>query len=328
MKPIQTLVFACAGLALTAIPAAEAQRSNGAPIAQGITTGDIAATVDRLRSANAEALSRIADLEAERAQTIGRIETLEFLLSESNDEINRLNVENVEVGKRLREYEDNFEAMEARIASLEEALQRLTYSGGYAGEYVGEYVGEGDVGTEGEPLPPGVVRRTEIDPDGNTRTVWVRTVTVPEEGSGLPEGTLGQLPASQLPGEAGALFTEAKNRLLRFDYDGAQVAFQSFLTQFGNDPQAAEAQYWLGEVYYQQGAYPESGQAFTEMLRKYPDDERAPVALVKLARSLRLIGETENACKALATLPKRYPDASPVTQNIANVERVRSACDG
>ena len=49
------------------------------------------------------------------------------------------------------------------------------------------------------------------------------------------------------------------------------------------------------------------------MIRSYPDDPRAPDALVKLARSMRLIGDKQKACVALDTLPKRYPNASGVT---------------
>ena len=143
----------------------------------------------------------------------------------------------------------------------------------------------------------------------------------------MPQGSLGTLPASSLPGEAGPLFAEAKSRLLQFDYPGAELAFRSFLSQFSDDPQAGEAQYWLAEVLYQQEAYPESGDANTDMIRSYPDDPRAPEALAKLARSMRLVGDTEQACNALNLLPQRYPNASGVTRNLAAGERVRSGCD-
>lgn len=72
---------------------------------------------------------------------------------------------------------------------------------------------------------------------------------------------------------------------------------------------------------------PKSGAAYTTMIRSYPDDPRAPDALVKLARSMRLIGDKQKACVALDTLPKRYPNASGVTRDLAAVERTRSGCD-
>lgn len=339
MTRLLTVLLAGSVLTFAAGPGADAQ-ARGAPIAQGVTSGEAAATVERLRAAMAEQSTQIAALEAERARTTGRIETLEFLLSETNDELNRLRVENGEIGNRLQEYEDAIAALSARVASLETASSAAGYAGGELGDDAsdtGETVTIDDQGRR-------VVRRTVTIPGpqagaansastpqqtpNSTPAATTRTVTATtSSGSGLPEGSLGTIRASQLPGESGALFSEAKSRLLRFDYDGAEEAFDAFLTQFGDDPQAGEARYWMGEVLYQQGAYAESGATFTEMLRAHPDDERAPDALVKLARSLRLIGESEKACAALAALPKRYPNASSVTQNIANVERVRSACE-
>ncbi len=144
--------------------------------------------------------------------------------------------------------------------------------------------------------------------------------------SGLPEGSLGTLSASQLPGESGALFAEAKARLIRLDYAGAEEAFQTFIDQFGKDPQAGEAHFWLGEALHQQQAYAESGAAYTTMIRSYPDDVRAPDALVRLARAMRFLGESPKACTALDTLPKRYPNASKVVRDLAAVERTRSGC--
>ncbi|MEM8615726.1 MAG: tol-pal system protein YbgF [Pseudomonadota bacterium] len=185
--------------------------------------------------------------------------------------------------------------------------------------------------------PTRIVRRTVTGgnsaPQGPEQQVALTgTTPVASAGSGDFEtpptaGTLGTIPASALPGEAGPLFAEAKSRLLQFNYAGSEQAFRAFLDQFGDDPQAGEAQYWLGEVLYQQEAYAESGTAYTQMIREYPDDPRAPEALAKLARSMRLVGDSDRACQALDLLNDQYPDASGVTRTLAAGERVRSGCD-
>ncbi len=310
------------GLAALHAPDASAQRQ-GAPISQGVTSGELANTVDLLRRSNAEAQTRIAELEAEKAQLTGRVETLEFLLSENSDELNRLQVDIQEVGKRFAEYDE-------KIASLEAELQTALEGGPSPYTSVRRSDGASGTTTTTTTTRPGTVTRRVITPSDGGQGSTPSSAGPSESSTGgltPPEGNLGTIRASQLPGEAGPLFAEAKSRLLRFDYAGAQTAFQAFLDQFGDDEQAGEARYWLGEVLYQQGQYEQSGAAFTQMLRNHPDDARAPEALVKLARSLRLVGETEKACVALDTLPKRYPDASAVTQNFANVERLRSNCD-
>jgi tol-pal system protein YbgF len=317
-------------LAVSFVQGAQAQRvDRSAPVTQGVTNAELSATVERLRTANSDMLGQIMDLEAASADLTGKVETTEFLLSQTQDELNRQQIENDRVGKALADTISRLDKLESRLRALESAAASPTLAGG-----------EGDVTV----LPDGttVVRRVVSSGQEGAASGTAPTSTSGTQATGTPsragvtrsvivgepQGSLGTLPASALPGEAGPLFAEAQARLLKFDYEGAEIAFEAFLEQFGDDPQAAQARYWLGEVLYQQGAYAESGAAFTEMLRAAPDDPRAPEALVKLARSLRLVGEPQKACTALTTLAKRYPNASTVTRDLAQVETVRSACAG
>lgn len=184
--------------------------------------------------------------------------------------------------------------------------------------------------------PTRIVRSDDAGDTQTTQTVSasepapVIKAAMPDDGTGLrelPTGTLGTIPASALPGQAGSLFAEAKSRYVRFDYAGAENSFRKFIEAFGNDPQAGEAHYWLGEALYNQKAYAESGSAYTTMIRSYPDDPRAPDALVKLARTMRILSENPRACLALDTFPKRYPNASGVARDLAAVERTKAGCD-
>ena len=144
---------------------------------------------------------------------------------------------------------------------------------------------------------------------------------------GQESGSLGTLPASDLPGEAGPLFELGKNRLLNFDYGGAEAAFRGFLDEFGEDPQAGEAHYWLGEILYHQGNYAGSARFLTTFVRDYPSDARRGEGVVKLARALREVGETEQACAFLGRLKQVDPDASARTVEAANVQSQLAGCN-
>lgn len=279
-------------VALTCAAPAIAQR---APITQGATSGDLAASNSQLRQSVAEMRVQINNLKADNSALNGQLETLEFLLSQSRDEINRLQGDDKAIADLIGRLEETIDSQDARLSALE-SQQAV-----------------------GGPSAP---RSFVTDP-----------AATEDEGSAGPAGLetrqtrpLGTLPASSLPGDAGPLFADAKSKLLRYDYAGAEASFRAFIDQFGGDAQAGEAQYWLGEVLYQQEAYAESGAAYTDMIRNYPDDPRAPDALVKLSRSMRLVGDPAAACAALGQLPRRYPDASGVTKNLAAVERSRSGC--
>lgn len=308
---------------------AQAQRQ-GANISQGVTSGDLASSVDSLRASNAELRVRLTGLEADRADLDGKVETLEFLLSQSRDQINRMQTDDAEIGNLIGRLEDRLAAQDTQIKSLQTRLDQMTADDlGQASVDMGLTRAPSSLSEASEQAEASVQpMSTTSGPTRIVRRVENGEVTATTSSSdSLPQGTLGTISAAALPGEAGPLFAEAKSRLLQFDYAGAENAFRSFLDLFQDDPQAGEAQYWLGEVLYQQEAYSESGQAYTQMIREYPDDPRAPEALAKLARSMRLVGDTEKACSALDILPQRYPDASGVTRNLALGERVRSGCD-
>lgn len=327
--------------ALTFVPPSDAQRRQ-AEIVQGVTSGELAGTVEELRLSNAELRARMTGIESDKARLNGKLETLEFLLSESRDEVNRMQSDDAELQRLITRLESRLSEQEDTIATLQSELDALrpepaflsntgsapqtsfSQSVDLASSENGAAVLDAEEGVSIASVsgPTRIVRREETLA-GEAGEI----VQIGPDGQPLPQGSLGTLPASALPGEAGPLFAEAKSRLLQFDYAGAEVAFRSFLTAFQDDPQAGEAQYWLAEVLYQQEMYPESGAAYTDMIRTYPDDPRAPEALAKLARSMRLVGDTAQACNALELLPQRYPNASGVTKNLAAGERVRSGCD-
>ncbi|MEO0818271.1 MAG: tol-pal system protein YbgF [Pseudomonadota bacterium] len=324
------LVCASAGL-LLAGPA----QSQSAPIRQGVTSGDLAAQIDsqteQLRRSNAELRLQLGDMEREVAQLTGKIETLEFLLSQTRDEVNRMQGDDKAIGDALREIEDKLASMDRRMESMNERVANASTQAG-ARTLSSATTAPGEQTVIVRNADGSVTRRVISSSSTETESVDEADQTPselsPASANGpIQTGSLGTISATELPGEAGPLFAEAKARLLQFDYAGAEAAFSSFLDAFGEDEQAGEAQYWLGEVLYQQEKYVASGQAYTEMIRSYPEDPRAPDALVKLSRSMRLVGETERACAALDALPTRYPEASGVTRNLAAVERTRSGCD-
>ena len=334
-----SLVLVLVFTAFAMAPSSDAQRRQ-AEIIQGTTSGELAATVEDLRVSNAQLRARMTGIESDKAQMTGKLETLEFLLSESRDQINRMQGDDAELQRLVTRLEARLSEQDATIADLNRQIAALRPEPAFLSSDAGsidaqqEPVDEGRiVSTMAAPTFP-----TEQETTGPTRIIRRVENTADEQvgeaitqtgprAQPLPQGSLGTLSASALPGDAGELFAEAKSRLLQFDYAGAEDAFRAFLTQFGDDPQAGEAQYWLAEVLYQQEAYPESGAAYTDMIRSYPDDPRAPEALAKLARSMRLVGDTQQACNALDLLPQRYPNASGVTKNLAAGERVRSGCD-
>ncbi|WP_300377746.1 tol-pal system protein YbgF [Henriciella sp.] len=288
---------------------------------RGTTSGGLSSEVASIRQQNADLRLEVSRLQNEVNGLNGKIETLEFLLSQSRDEAARLQEDDARIGSAIESLDTENERLDERVKELEadlESLADMVQSRDVA-------VRTGEASDAGQAEDEAADEEAEQDAERSSQ----RTASS-SAGEGRDpdyQGSLGTLQASNLPGEAGPLFADAKTKLLNFDFEGAENAFRAFLEQFGDDPQAGEAQYWLAEALFQQEAYAESGQAYTKMIRTYPDHSRAPDALVKLARSMRLVGDMEKACNALSILPEQYPDASGVTKNLANLERTRADCD-
>jgi tol-pal system protein YbgF len=118
----------------------------------------------------------------------------------------------------------------------------------------------------------------------------------------------------------------ATNLIQRGQYDQAEEALRSFIQQHPKDALTGNAQYWLGETYYVRNDFKNAAVAFAEGYQKYPDSQKAPDNLLKLAMALGQQGQKENACVALRQLEKRYPDASANVKDRATRAKKNYSC--
>lgn len=137
---------------------------------------------------------------------------------------------------------------------------------------------------------------------------------VPASPAPAPRGT--PSPANSSP-DALAAYDAALGMLRRGEYLQAEAALKSFLSTYGNDRLAGNAQYWLGETYYARGNYEASAQAFLTGVKTYPDGAKAPDTFLKLGISLVQMGQKDKGCQVLRELPTRYPDAAATIKSRA-----------
>ena len=133
-------------------------------------------------------------------------------------------------------------------------------------------------------------------------------------------------PTAALSGSARDEYDLAYGYILTGDYGLAEQGFQSWLAAFPNDPQAADARFWLGESQYQQGEYREAANAFLNVYQTAQQSAKAPDALLKLGMSLAALGERQAACATLAEVPNKYPQAAPAVLSRVNDEAGRIGC--
>jgi len=136
-------------------------------------------------------------------------------------------------------------------------------------------------------------------------------------------GALATLPPTATPRDE---FDLAYGYVLRKDYDLAEQGLRGFLKKYPGDPRAADANYWLGETFFQRHKYPDAAQLFLLVSRDHPTTAKAPDALLRLGQSLAQMGEKDAACGTLAEVSRKYPRAALSVRQAVEREQKRVHC--
>ena len=115
-------------------------------------------------------------------------------------------------------------------------------------------------------------------------------------------------------------------RLEEGDYAGAEQALSQYIEFNPGAPDLGVMHYWLGEARYVRGQFNGAAESYIASMRAAPRGERAPDALVKLAASLREVGQVAEGCNALASFAGQFPNASQLAKDKAAREAARTGC--
>jgi tol-pal system protein YbgF len=149
----------------------------------------------------------------------------------------------------------------------------------------------------------------------------------PAQAAAAPAAAAVQLPAG--PPEiqyefAYGLYQQAVQD--RGEFGGAEQALRSFVAANGSHRLAGDAQYWLGETFYARRDWTNAAGAFAEQFRRFPQNVKAPDALLRLGQSLGQLNRKQDACGTLGELERRYPAATQSIKIAATRERTRLQC--
>lgn len=90
-------------------------------------------------------------------------------------------------------------------------------------------------------------------------------------------------------------------------YDRALEALAAFLVRWPDHPNAENAMYWRGEVYYAQGEYLRAAEQFDAVLARFGGVNKGPDALLKLGMVHDRLGAPERARGYWNRLRSEYP---------------------
>jgi tol-pal system protein YbgF len=107
------------------------------------------------------------------------------------------------------------------------------------------------------------------------------------------------------------------------DYDLAVSGFTSYLTSFPDSERADDAQFYIGQSYYNAGKYDQAINAYEMAIRTYPKSDLLPDVYFKLGESYRALKQIPRARAAYQQVVKAYPDSStaPLAQQRLDSEK-------
>jgi tol-pal system protein YbgF len=116
-------------------------------------------------------------------------------------------------------------------------------------------------------------------------------------------------PATPTGNEMNQLYDQASQDLTQGRYSMALTGFRNFLAKFPTSELADNAQYGIGECFFAQTTFDSARVEYAKVEAQYPNGDKVPAALYKLALSQERLGDVNGSKKTLADLVKRYPNA-------------------
>lgn len=129
-----------------------------------------------------------------------------------------------------------------------------------------------------------------------------------EVGQGASTGGAGAAGGAAASGDSPrALYEAAYQDLSQGKHDLALMGFHEVLSRFPTSELADNAQYWIGEVYYDKQDYPQALEEFLKVEQSFPTGDKVPAALLKIGMTQQQLGKSRSADKTFQSLIQRFP---------------------
>lgn len=133
----------------------------------------------------------------------------------------------------------------------------------------------------------------------------VAGATFSDVGTGAYEGDI--IIIEDAFADKSSLYSYAYELYKNGKYAESQAKFNEFIVKYPNDDLSDNSVYWLGEIQYAQKNYDEAILYFQRLLKDYPDGNKVPDGLLKMAYAYGNVGKNAESVVTLKRIIKEYP---------------------
>jgi tol-pal system protein YbgF len=139
-----------------------------------------------------------------------------------------------------------------------------------------------------------------------------------------PTGVPGtEAPAGPPAGmSADSLYTNAVRDRGTGKYDLAMQEFNDYLKYFPNTQFASNAQFYIGDIYYNKQDYANALQAFDNVLERFPDGNKTADAHYMKGLTLMALGRNDSAAREFRDVYATYPDTDLAAKSKAKLREL------
>ena len=128
-----------------------------------------------------------------------------------------------------------------------------------------------------------------------------------------PDTGAAQAPAST--GDVNSDYNAAVSLALeKKQYDEAIAAFQSFVKKYPDSTYLPNANYWLGQLYYNKGKKDDAAYYFAVVVKNYPKSPKSSDAMYKVGVIMQEKGQADKAKAVFTQVVKQYPNTDAAKQ--------------
>jgi len=105
-------------------------------------------------------------------------------------------------------------------------------------------------------------------------------------------------------------------------YDIARAQFEAFLKANPNDPYSDNAQFWMGETYFQEKNFKYAINEYVKVQEKYPKGNKVPAALYKIGLCFSYLGKKPEAEAMYKQVMESYPASEESAKAKGQLEKL------
>jgi tol-pal system protein YbgF len=124
------------------------------------------------------------------------------------------------------------------------------------------------------------------------------------------------------PASADVLYSNGLRDINGKHYDLATQEFQDYLRFYGDTDLASNAQFYLGEVAYNQGQFQAALDAYNKVIENFPKSFKTASARMKKGFCLAELGQKASAVRELRTVVRLYPGTDEARRAAAKLREM------